>query len=224
MKIIAFIPIRGGSKRIPLKNITNLNGKPLAWWALQAACKCDMIDEVIVATDSDDIVNGLGFIRNSKINLITVPIMDDQCMQEQVMIEYAKENTFNHIVLLQVTSPLTTGCDLTGGINLYLSNGCDSVVSVCRQHRFLWGRTKKNAYPLNYVPTNRPREQDWDGMLVENGAFFITSKAALLESRCRTSGNVSLYEMSEDTYFQVDTFDDLDIIEKLMNNRRITNG
>ena len=217
MKIIAFIPLRGDSKRIPMKNIRCINGKPLAWWAINAACDCDMIDEVIVATDSENIVKGLGTIYDPKIKLIMVPYMDDTCMQEHVMMDYANDNEFDHVVLLQATSPLTTCCDLTGALNMYLSSNCDSVVSVCRQHRLLWS---KDGEPLNYNPNKRPREQDWSGIIVENGNFFITSRKSLLETKCRISGNISLYEMPEDTYFQVDSLNDLDIIEKLMGNRR----
>jgi N-acylneuraminate cytidylyltransferase len=106
-------------------------------------------------------------------------------------------------------------------MNLYLNSDCDSVVSVCRQKRLIWS---KCGVPINYDPSDRPREQDWDGLIVENGNFFITSRAALLKSECRISGNIAFYEMPEDTYFQVDTLDDLDIIEKLMKNRRRTNG
>lgn len=52
---VAFIPVRGGSKSIPLKNIKPMCGKPLVYWTVAAACGCDAIDKVYVATDSDKI-------------------------------------------------------------------------------------------------------------------------------------------------------------------------
>lgn len=52
---VAFIPVRGGSKSIPLKNIKLMCGKPLVYWTIVAACGCDEIDKVYVATDSDKI-------------------------------------------------------------------------------------------------------------------------------------------------------------------------
>ena len=55
MKIIAFIPVRGGSKSIPLKNIKPLCGKPLVNWSIEALERCQLVDEIIVATDSDEI-------------------------------------------------------------------------------------------------------------------------------------------------------------------------
>ena len=55
MKTIAFIPVRGGSKSIPLKNIKPFCGKPLVCWNIEALENCPLVDEVVVATDSDDI-------------------------------------------------------------------------------------------------------------------------------------------------------------------------
>lgn len=53
--IIAFIPVRGGSKSIPLKNIKPFCGKPLVCWNIEALENCPEVDEIIVATDSDKI-------------------------------------------------------------------------------------------------------------------------------------------------------------------------
>ena len=52
---VAFIPVRGGSKSIPLKNIKNIAGRPLVYWTIKAACQCSQIDKVYVATDSEAI-------------------------------------------------------------------------------------------------------------------------------------------------------------------------
>lgn len=52
---VAFIPVRGGSKSIPLKNIRPMCGKPLVYWTVKAACDCEKIDKVYIATDSEKI-------------------------------------------------------------------------------------------------------------------------------------------------------------------------
>ena len=54
-KVIAFIPVRGGSKSIPLKNIKPLAGRPLLYWATSAAIDCDLVDEVYLSTDAEEI-------------------------------------------------------------------------------------------------------------------------------------------------------------------------
>jgi N-acylneuraminate cytidylyltransferase len=219
--IIAFLAIRGGSKGIPQKNIKKMDGLPLYWYVALEAFNCKLIAKVYIVHDflSEKFPDS-----SDNIEHIKVPEMDDSCIQEDVMIPFAREHDFEHIVLLQATSPLLTSGDLTKGIQTYLDGGYDSLVSVCRQKRLLWGLTSNNhAYPLNYNPNNRQRRQQQDGLIVENGAFFITSKEALLRSGSRISGNTGLYFMPEDTYQEIDTPSDWEIVEMLL-KRRLENG
>ena len=57
MKTIAFIPVRGGSKSIPFKNIKSFCGKPLVCWNIEALENCPLVDEIVIATDSYEIEN-----------------------------------------------------------------------------------------------------------------------------------------------------------------------
>lgn len=61
----------------------------------------------------------------------------------------------------------------------------------------------------------RPRRQEMEGYLVENGAFYITSKQALKKTKCRLSGKIGAYEMLEKTYFEIDEPSDWRIMEML---------
>lgn len=63
---VAFIPVRGGSKSIPLKNIKLFNGKPLVYWTVKAACGCQYIDKVYVATDSSRIKEAVEEFENER--------------------------------------------------------------------------------------------------------------------------------------------------------------
>jgi CMP-N-acetylneuraminic acid synthetase len=69
---------------------------------------------------------------------------------------------------------------------------------------------------VNYNYKNRPRRQDWEGYLVENGAFYISNSINILESKNRISGNIGLYKMDEKTYYEIDSEDDWKIIENLV--------
>ena len=69
-KTVAFIPVRGGSKSIPLKNIKLLNGRPLIYWTLDAAVNCSEIDIVVVSTDSQEIKNVVEKYGSPKIIVI----------------------------------------------------------------------------------------------------------------------------------------------------------
>ena len=229
---VAFIPVRGGSKSIPLKNIKPISGKPLVYWTVKAACGCKYIDKVYVATDSDKIKETVvGFKTGieeelfKKVDVIgrSVESASDTASTEFAMLEFAENYDFDNIVLVQATSPLLKSDDLDRGFEIFESKGTDSVLSVVRQKRFHWGSDENgNVHPTNYDVFHRPRRQEFEGYLVENGAFYISSKADLLKSQNRVSGNIKAVEMNEDTFFEIDEPSDWLIIEALMRKNAIS--
>lgn len=221
---VAFIPVRGGSKSIPLKNIKPICGKPLVYWTVKAACECRYIDKVYVSTDSEVIRNAVqrfvGEISGAdKIEVIgrSPETATDGASTESAMLEFAEHYIFDNIILVQATSPMLTAGDLNGGYELYATDNTDSVLSVVKQYRFLWKQDKEeNAVPMNYEVFHRPRRQEFDGYLMENGAFYICSRESLLKTGNRLSGNIKAYEMDADTAFEIDEPSDWVIIESLM--------
>ena len=229
---VAFIPVRGGSKSIPLKNIKPISGKPLVYWTVKAACACKYIDKVFVATDSDKIKETVeGFKTGIEADLFSkaevigrsAESASDTASTEFAMLEFAGNYEFDNIVLVQATSPLLQASDLDHGFEAFKSQGTDSVLSVVRQKRFHWGNDEDGyAHPTNYDVFHRPRRQEFEGYLVENGAFYISSKADLIKHRNRVSGNIKTVEMNEDTFFEIDEPSDWVIIEALMKKNGIT--
>ena len=222
---VAFIPVRGGSKSIPLKNIKELHGRPLVYWTVAAACDCSAIDKVYVATDSDKIKLCVekfcseDYKRFGKVNVIdrSAESATDTASTESAMMEFAKSHRFDNIVLIQATSPMLTGADLDNGFNAFNRKDTDSVISVVPQKRFIWGIDNDgNATPQNYDINNRPRRQDFEEYYVENGAFYITSRKDLLATGCRLSGNIRISLMSEDSYYEIDEPGDWIVTEALM--------
>ena len=225
---VAFIPVRGGSKSIPLKNIKEIHGRPLVYWTVAAACNCRFIDKVFVATDSREIrlcvekFCAEDLERFKRVNVIdrSAETATDTASTESAMMEFARSHRFDNIVLIQATSPLLTGADLDNGFNTFNAQGTDSVLSVVPQKRFIWGVDNDgNATPQNYDVYNRPRRQDFEEYYVENGAFYITSRKGLLASGNRLSGNIRLSLMSEDTYYEIDEPSDWVVTEALMAKR-----
>ena len=215
MNTIAFISLRSGSKSIPLKNIKDFCGVPLATHCIKAATRAKEVGAVYIAYDDERIRDALGWWDD--VRFLKVPKIDDYDLQEVNMLKLAKDTMFDKMVLLQATTPYTTSDDIDKAVRA--SRFCDSVVSVCRQHRFLWGKTQETAYPLNYTPRKRPRRQDWSGLYVENGAIFVTKRDNLLESKCRISGRVGLYEMPSYTYYEIDDETDWLIAEEIFKRR-----
>lgn len=228
---VAFIPVRGGSKSIPLKNIKKINGKPLVYWTMRAASKCTYIDKVYVSTDSILIKNCVEEIKqDSGKDLEKIIVIDrnpetatDSASTEAAMYEFAEKYEFDNIVLIQATSPLLSENDLNNGFEIFGSKGTDSVLSVVKQKRFIWNENDLGyASPENYDYMNRPRRQEFEGYYVENGAFYITSRNRLLKTHNRISGNIRICEMDPSAYYELDEFSDWIIIENLLKNREKT--
>lgn len=219
---VAFVPVRGGSKSIPLKNIRELCGRPLVYWVLKAASDCTDIDYIYVATDNSEIKQVVESLDLPKVIVIgrSAETATDNASTESAMIEFADKYCFDNIILIQATSPLLRAEDLHKGINLYNQKDVDSVISAVRQKRFNWKMNKKGiATADNYDVFHRPRRQEFEGYWVENGAFYITSKERLQKYKNRISGNITICEMSEESLCEIDEPQDWFMIEQLLNQR-----
>lgn len=216
--VIAFIPVRGGSKSIPLKNIKPFCGKPLVCWNIEALENCDAIDEIIVATDSDKIEETVVSqnYKKTKIYRRSAENACDTASTESVMLEYIKYANLpetDTFMLVQATSPLTQTVHFSEAMDMYQKGEFDSILTCVRNYRFFWN---PDGTSMNYDYRNRPRRQNFDGMLMENGAFYINSVKNIIESGNRLSGNIGIYEMPEYTATEIDEPDDWIILEKLM--------
>lgn len=228
MKYTAFIPVREGSKSIKLKNIRPIAGKPLVCWSIAAACGCEAVGAVYVSTDGEVIrqcveAHKSGLPHPEKIRFADrdPATATDLASTESAMLDFASKVDFEHILLIQATSPLLTSSDLASGIEAYERGNYDSLLSVVRQKRFHWaGNGQAGYFPVNYDVDCRPRRQEFEGYLVENGAFYITSAHGLRESRCRLSGRIGVWEMPEETYYEIDEPSDWVIMEQLLERRR----
>ena len=128
MSTIAFIPVRGGSKSIPLKNIRSFCGKPLIYWNLIALEKSNMIDEIVVATDSEKIFQVVERFGFTKVTLYrrSDENAQDHSTSESIMLEYihyARLAPNDIFMLVQATSPFSRTNDFNNGLdNLATAN------------------------------------------------------------------------------------------------------
>lgn len=218
MKTIAFIPVRGGSKSIPLKNIKPLCGKPLVCWTIEALENCSGVDEIVVATDSDEIekvVSSHSYTK-TKIYRRSAENATDTATTVSVMLEYihfAKLPLDTIFLLAQATSPMTETIHFSQALSMYSEGQYDSMLTCVRIYRFLWN---ENGTSKNYDYKNRPRRQDFSGELMENGAFYINTVKNILAHRNCLGGKIGIYEMPGYTATEIDEPDDWMVIENLM--------
>lgn len=228
MKRIGFIPLRKGSKGIKFKNRRYVGGLPLYEWALKAANNSNL-DLVYVYTDDEQIRSQVNKHYDPN-RVIAIPrpasTASDEASTESAMIAFAEEigwKSFDEIYLIQATNPLVRSQDINNCIEtLERLKGINSVLTVVKQHRFLWiidESPETLAHAVNYDPKNRPRRQELDSdgaLFVENGSIYGTKSEALFESGCRVSEPIALVKMSKESYFEIDTLEDLEILEKLL--------
>jgi N-acylneuraminate cytidylyltransferase len=217
-KVVAFIPVRGGSKSIPLKNIKKIAGKPLVQWVLEAASRADCIDEVFVASDYKEISSIVEDMKLDKVKVIgrSPETATDTASSESALLEFCSAYDFGSVFFIQATSPLLTSEDIDSAWSTFQSSDYKSLLSVVRQKRFVWEETDGAFAPTNYVLNERPRRQDFNGYYVENGAFYLSSRLDALTNGCRLTQPVGLYEMPEESYFELDEPSDWPIMESLL--------
>ena len=216
------IPVRAGSKGVPGKNLARVGGRPLLDWTVEAALAARCVDRVLVSTDSAAIREHVTATWPGRVALParSPATASDTATTESVLVDVLgtpEAADADEIGLVQATSPLLRAEDLDGAYAL-LHSGFDSVLSVVRQRRFRWTEGPDGAH-ADYDPAARPRRQQLAGHLVENGALYLTSRAALARTGVRISGRIGLWEMPEESYTEVDEPADLVIVDALLRRR-----
>ena len=215
VKTVSLILARGGSKGIPRKNITDLNGAPLISYTIEASLNSN-VDETWVSTDCEKIRDAA---LDCGASVIKRPPEFSTCnsKNEDTLLHFAENIEFDLLVSIQPTSPLLLTEDIDGGLSL-IGKDCDSVFSATKEH---WiPRWTSDNQPLDWDIHNRPMRQDMPETYIENGAFWITSKKQLLKSRLRYSGKIKPYCMPIKRSFQIDTLEDLDLMESILDGIR----
>lgn len=214
-KTIAFIPIRKGSKSIKNKNLKNFCGKPLVSWVINQLNESNKIDEIVIATDFDELIDEFNFdkvtvYKRSEKNA------QDSSSSESVMLEYISRANLSDedvFILVQATSPFTKTLHFDEAIEKFRKENLDSILSCVSFKRFLW---TKDSKPINYDFKNRQKRQDFVGQFLENGAFYISKVKSIVKFQNRLSGKIGIYEMPEYTAIEIDEEDDWLIAEKIM--------
>jgi YrbI family 3-deoxy-D-manno-octulosonate 8-phosphate phosphatase len=220
MRCVAYMPLRGGSRSIPGKNIRLLAGRPLFAWALGAALKSDCFDEVWVGTDTESIRSAVEQWFPDRVKLFRrgPATCTDEASTESALLEFAAAERFDVLCTVQATSPLTRPEDFRAAYHRLRGRDADSLLTATRVQRFYWSR---EGHPLNYDPRNRPRRQDFAGSLMENGAFYLTRRAVLEADQCRLGGRIAIHEMQSDSAVEIDEPADWAIVERLLRRARL---
>lgn len=212
---LAIIPARGGSKRLPKKNLLDLCGKPLIAHSIEAALKSKYISKVIVSSDDEEILN---IAKEYKADFIKRPdeLASDTATTFDTL-KHTLENVekYDYVVLLQPTSPLRTEKHINEAIELLEEKNADAIISVCEmEHSPLWSNTlDENLDMSNFLRDEvlNKRSQDLPKYYRLNGAIYICKTEKLLENKgLFVKENIYAYKM--DKKHSVDIDEDIDFI------------
>lgn len=212
---LAVIPARGGSKRLPRKNVLELKGKPLINWSIEAALNSKYIDKVIVSSDDQEI---LATAQNAGAEVLPRPAElagDTSTIADTI--NYVLEHTpsYDYIVLLQPTSPLRNEHHIDNAIELLINRNADGIVSVCEnEHSPLWSNTIPPDDSLNNFlrpEVINKQSQELETYYRLNGALYIFSLPRFIaDQRIIFQDNIYAYKM--DGKFSIDIDTELDFL------------
>ena len=218
---LAIIPARGGSKRLPKKNILDLNGKPLISWSIEAGLKSKYIDKVMVSSDDEEI---LDISKQYAVDTIKRPeeLASDTATTFEVLKHIIDSvEKYDYIVLLQPTSPLRDEKHIDEAIELLEFKSADAVVSISEMaHSPLWSNTLEDS--LSMVGFLRDdvltkRSQDLEKYYRLNGAIYICKTDKLLKNKTFfLKENIFAYKMDRESSIDIDEELDFKIARALL--------
>ena len=215
-RIVSITLARGGSKGVNRKNIADVAGKPLLYYVLEAARKSKYITDRYVSTEDSEI-KSISESFGAKVIDRPAHLAVDDSKCEAALLHFANQVEFDILVFIQTTSPLVKSSDIDKGIEMILNKDYDSVFSSTIETWVpRWIELENNITPVDWTPNSRPRRQMMPELLIENGAFYITTKQKLIKNNLRYSGKIGTVKMPLMRSFQIDTLEELELISALI--------
>ena len=210
--IIALIPARGGSKRVPRKNIRLLDGKPLIYYTVSEALKSKYFSKVYVSTEDKEIARISGEYGAETIDRPKNLARDETpgVSVAQHAVDYIEEKgmKIDAICILQPTSPFRKSEHIDKAIELFISKDYDSVIGVkkVREHPY-WSFIEKNDFLVPFIKEGFrvERSQDLPDIYFVNGAIYVVKKDVVKKEKSVFGKKIGALIMDEISSFDIDT-------------------
>jgi len=221
-QVLVIIPARGGSKRLPKKNIELLNGKPLIQYSIESAYKSKFVNDIVISTDDEQIIK---ICKKFKVKIVKRPkeLAQDKTPVMKVIkqaikqVEKTTKNIQDIIVILQPTSPLRNSNDIDKAINKFKKYKRKTVIGVTETSPIEW-MYHKNKEKLIPVIKNKilHRSQDAKKTYRANGAIFVIDRKNAFEQNSVYSNETIPYIMPPERSIDIDVKFDFEVAECLM--------
>jgi YrbI family 3-deoxy-D-manno-octulosonate 8-phosphate phosphatase len=207
--VVAIIPARGGSKRVPSKNLVEVAGRPLIEHTIRHALNATTVDEVYVSTEDPEVAAAA---TRTGARVIARPpeLAGDTVSSEAALLHALDTRRIQDgqdpelVVFLQCTSPVRRTGDIDAAVRTLRDAGADSLFSATENRDLLWRLRPNGLEPINYDPADRRREQEMDPQARENGSIYVFRPEALRREGHRLGGQTVVYEMDYWSSFQLD--------------------
>ncbi|HTL29760.1 MAG TPA: acylneuraminate cytidylyltransferase family protein [Tepidisphaeraceae bacterium] len=211
--IVAFVPMRHESKRVPGKNYRSFGGRPLYHHIIHSLLNCSRISRVVIDTDSDTIEqDALKHFPSVKIIRRPEHLRADTCPMNDVLLHATKQVDGDFYLQTHSTNPLLTPDTINRGINTFLANHptFDSLFGVTRVQARLWDGL---ARAVNHNPQVLLRTQDLPPIYQENSCLYLFTPRTLQERRNRIGERPLLFEIDRHEAQDIDEEVDFRIAE-----------
>lgn len=220
---ICLVPARGGSKRIPGKNIKLLDGKPLISYTIDSAISSKIFDEIYVSTDDEDIIE---YARSKNVLIDQRPneLAGDNATQVQVIREFINRKKLSldtHIASLLPTCPFRTSEDIIKAYEIFKKDISTSLIGVVAyDFPIQLALSKKNdsniMTPFFENGYQKTRSQDIEKTWHPNGAIYISTVKYFLKNNTFFSKSMNTYEMDALHSFDIDYPWQFEMAQKLI--------
>lgn len=232
MRVLGIIPARGGSKGIPRKNIKLLGGKPVIQYTIESAQKSQFLTDIFVSTDDLEIAEvaesagiKVPFLRPSNLALDSSPSIDAVI---HVLDEFDKiGEQYDAICLLQPTSPFRELGFIDKCIEKFEKSNADSLISVLQvPHQFnphwIFEEDKSGSLKISTGEKQIiPRRQELPKAYYRDGSVYLTKVETIRNEKKLLFGNIQFVESNEHFYCNLDTMDDWNLAEKLIQDYKL---
>lgn len=210
MKVVAFVPVKLNSQRLPHKNILPIDGHPLCWHICNTLNNVEHIDEVFVYCSDENVKSYLP--EKTKVKIRPKFLDEDVVKGFDIYREFIKEVDADIYVLAHTTSPFIKKSSIENSLEKVITGDNDSAFSAERIQTFAWYKGK----PINYDLNDVPRTQDMEPIWVETSAFFIFRKEIFTEHKRRIGFNPYIQEVSGIEAVDIDEKKDYEMACKLI--------
>jgi len=209
--VIAIVPIKQHSERVPRKNFRDFNGKPLYYWILETLRDTPEVDEIIINTDAEQVIEAATDKFDVMISERPDELQGDFVSMNKIIRYEIERNDADIFIQTHCTNPLLQSATISEALNEFVaSDDADSLFTVTKHQKMLYD---EDLEPINHDPYDISRTQDLPPVYEDNSNLFVFTEETIGNTGCRIGKDPMVYEMDEVESIDIDTESDFQLAE-----------